>query len=325
MILSSCRALKEELLQRLQSQFQEDVVYDPGTLSIQRSVQTVKRPVPLAAFGVAPVEGKPKDFRLAVRVYRGFEDQVVPMVSESVKQESETDIVTGIEYTPYHTLEAGTKCAHYRLDGWGTLGAFVEDDDHYYILSNNHVIANSDDAHAGDLIFGLRPNRDELVIGHLDNWVPLNYFSANYVDAAIARFSDEIEHFVPWTYKGIGVMDPRPILDRYSVTNVTKLGITTGATRGRVSAYELDGVMINFGSVGNPILIKFDDQIELIGLRRRRPFSQPGDSGSLIMDEDTLRPYALLFAGGLDADGWDRTIANPINAVLSRLNVRFVS
>ena len=72
---------------------------------------------------------------------------------------------------------------------------------------------------------------------------------------------------------------------------VAKLGRTTGLTRGRVTAFELDNVTVNF-DLGT---LRFDNQVEVEG-EGSAPFSAGGDSGSLIVGED-LRGVALLFAG----------------------------
>ena len=104
-------------------------------------------------------------------------------------------------------------------------------------------------------------------------------------------------------------------------TEVAKLGRTTGLTRGRVTAFELDNVVVNLDR-GN---VRFDNQIEVEGAGDE-PFSAGGDSGSLIVDEDR-RAVALLFAGGDlgGANGKGLTYANPIRAVLVALGVDLVT
>ena len=54
-----------------------------------------------------------------------------------------------------------------------------------------------------------------------------------------------------------------------------------------------------------------------------RAFSDSGDSGSLIVDED-IHAAALLFAGGDHggSNGKGLTYGNPIDVVLSRLRVK---
>lgn len=62
----------------------------------------------------------------------------------------------------------------------------------------------------------------------------------------------------------------------------------------------------------------FEDQIAVMGVGSA-PFSQRGDSGSLIVDAVTLEPVALLFAGG-----GSLTFANPIDLVLQHYRVTIV-
>jgi hypothetical protein len=67
--------------------------------------------------------------------------------------------------------------------------------------------------------------------------------------------------------------------------------------------------------------LKFDNQVEIEGAGSG-PFSQGGDSGSLIVDAGH-RAVALLFAGGDQggSNGQGLTYANPIRAVLDALKV----
>jgi len=68
-------------------------------------------------------------------------------------------------------------------------------------------------------------------------------------------------------------------------------------------------------------ILTFDNQIEIEG-SGQRSFSDAGDSGSLIVDDDMMAS-ALLFAGGDHggSNGKGVTYANPINAVLQALAV----
>ena len=100
-------------------------------------------------------------------------------------------------------------------------------------------------------------------------------------------------------------------------TEVAKLGRTTGLTRGRVTAFEMDNVVVGY-DIGN---VRFDDQVEIEGAGDG-PFSDGGDSGSLIVGRDK-RGVALLFAGSDQggAHGQGLTYANPLRAVLDALKV----
>jgi hypothetical protein len=95
------------------------------------------------------------------------------------------------------------------------------------------------------------------------------------------------------------------------------VGRTTGLTRGKVTAFEVDNVYVGF-DIGT---LRFDDQIEIEG-EGTGPFSQGGDSGSLIVGED-LRAVGLLFAGSDQggANGQGLTYANPMSTVLEALKI----
>jgi hypothetical protein len=70
--------------------------------------------------------------------------------------------------------------------------------------------------------------------------------------------------------------------------------------------------------------VSFDNQVEVEG-SGTRSFSDAGDSGSLIVD-DELKAAALLFAGGDHggSNGKGLTYGNPIHTVLSALKVELV-
>lgn len=281
------------------------------------------------AFGIAPSRANEQQFKLAIR-FRSSNDRIVNRVLKELPRlnSSELDIVTRITYHPRATLRPGCSIGHGNITA-GTLGAIVEDDNNYYMLSNNHVLANSDNARRGDSIWKPGPSdaneANRIVVGYLNRWEPFNNASHENIDAALAVFSDEINYFYPWTYSRIGDINPDQITDRHSVQRVVKQGRTTQLTKGIVSAVSLDGVEVDYGSRRRPRVITFDNQIEIVHVQpNKHPFSQAGDSGSLIIDRDTNRPFALLFAGGTDDNGIDRTLANFIPDVLRKLEVRFV-
>jgi hypothetical protein len=284
------------------------------------------RPKLVAAFGVAPTSRR-TDFLLAVRVFKGQERVAMPLIERQRVPPSELDLASGLVYRPRVTVRAGGSCGHFRITA-GTLGGFVQDDDGYYILSNNHILANSDDCAVGDPVLqpgplDVRQNRFT-VIGDLTFWAPLGNGQGR-VDAAMAAFSDRVSHFYPWSYAGIGEIKRLPVDDRFATRNVIKRGRTTGVTRGVVSAFDLDGVAIDYSEAQDGSrTVTFDNQLEFVGAPPTRPFSQPGDSGSLIIDRDSLRPYALLYAGGPDNQGIDRTLAHYLPEVLDELGVSLV-
>ncbi len=349
MNLSSCRDLKSEMLGRAYAARSkrgmlrlyrlglEEAYVDIGPRWVW-TAPPIEQPkgipraqviqaAPVAAIGIAPWPAQPRQYKLAVRVFKGEEQYVSKLMRGLSRHEKEIDLVTGVHYCPRLTVRAGGSCGHYRITA-GTLGGFVEDDENYYMLSNNHVFANSNWSYQGDPILQpgpADPASVRRVIGRLHRWFPLSLVNATGVDAALAVFSEAVTLFEPWNYSGIGEIKKTPIADRFSVARVVKKGRTTRVTHGTVSAFELDGVTIDYGnSLGIPAVVTYDDQIECVGAPPTQPFSQTGDSGSFIIDEDTMQPYALLYGGGEDDDGIDRTLAHFMPDVLTALKVRLV-
>lgn len=330
MHLSSSRALKEEILTRayrLPGERRSERRYRLRRAASGATEQvSVVEPTPVAAVGIAPGDGK--EYKLAVRIFKGHARDEAALLEGFERHRKEMDIRRGLRYQPRLTVRAGSSCGHYKITA-GTLGGFVEDDQNYYMLSNNHVLANSNQCFGADPI--LLPGPADVpsgdspdTIGLLDRWYPLSKEDRNGVDAAVARFSDDVDFFYPWAYTGIGTIKKAPVQDRWSVTKVIKRGRTTKVTRGRVSAYELDGIVIDYGTAGDPARVTFDDQIEIVGDPPSKPFSLGGDSGSFIIDRDSLAPYALLYGGGRDSQGIDRTVAQFMPTVLKAMKVRLV-
>jgi hypothetical protein len=195
----------------------------------------------------------------------------------------------------------------------GTIGAFVRTaDGRPAILSNNHVLANVNDASEGDPV--LQPGRldggtaaDR--VATLRSFVPLRVGVENFVDAAIATLDDGIDYDAV-DIQGVGAL--AGTRSPYEAQLVSKCGRTTGTTAGFISAVEIDYAVVSFG---RRRFMPFDDQIEIQSLDDA-PFSQVGDSGSLVVDSETMGAVGLLFAGN-DATGV--TFASPIDRVLDEL------
>jgi len=79
---------------------------------------------------------------------------------------------------------------------------------------------------------------------------------------------------------------------------------------------------VNYEVGDQELLVQFDRQIE-VQRDGSAPFSEGGDSGSLIVDAETREPVALLFAGG-EKNGVKSTFANPIDLVLQHYGVTVV-
>ncbi len=203
----------------------------------------------------------------------------------------------------------------------GTLGCLVEKEGNHYILSNNHVLADSNGAAPGDPI--LQPgtvdggSAPDDVIATLEPYTEIDFSEggSNAIDAAIAKVGDSTQTLVEPEIIGIGNPSSTPCspaLDQ----RVRKSGRTTGHTVGILTDLSADiKVFFSDDRVGF-----FTDQIGFQSAGHD-PFAQAGDSGSLIVDEQTLEPVALLFAG----NGSGGTIfANPIKLVLDEYEVTIV-
>ena len=208
MNLSSCRALKAEILERACSVPGETLHARPYKLRKSRgrwkNTATARVVTSVAAIGVAPSRGR--DYKLAIRVFRGFERHAPALLRGFERHAGEIDLVVGVRYRPRLTLRPGGSIGHFKITA-GTLGGFVEDADLYYMLSNNHVFANGNCAFGGDPV--LQPGPSDITgsfkqIGDLDHWYPLSTTDKNGVDAALARFTDEVDFFEPWDYPGVG-------------------------------------------------------------------------------------------------------------------------
>ena len=270
------------------------------------------------------------DFKLAVRLQRREMESSPQMdlIRKRAKDEVDVRYVGRIfkRATPWHQkrnrpLRVGGSVGHFKITA-GTLGCFVKSrsDGTVMMLSNNHVLANENDAKAGDAILqpgaldgGQRP-RD--VAGALADFVKLKAAGVNRVDCATATIKKGIKYrHKPLTGLGnLAGLGP-DFLDEG--TGVAKVGRTTGTTRGKVTAFELDNVMVRY-DVG---VCRFDGQVE-VESTGDDPFSLGGDSGSLIVD-DERKAVALLFAGSEQggSNGMGLTFCNPIRAVLDALKV----
>ena len=189
----------------------------------------------------------------------------------------------------------------------GTFGALLQDPDtgQFYILSNNHVLANEGRFAAGTPIYqsgllDLSPGLAKRQIATLQTVAPL---TANplRVDAAVAlvdRASDvtpEILHIGP-------ISGSTPALQDMIVH---KFGRTTGYTVGRITSVATN-VQLRYETG----LFTFTNQIFIEGMGA--PFSGAGDSGSLIVDRTSGKAVGLLFAGSST-----HSAANHIDDVLA--------
>jgi hypothetical protein len=327
MNLNSVRELKQILAERVLPQIETTITTRSAFGRAAGPVARATEVPSTIALGVAR-KGK-RDFQLAVRVQqRALQDsREVQLITRQAKGEVEVRYVGRIQKrAPWYQqrqrpLLIGVSIGHFKITA-GTLGCFVipRGGGPVAILSNNHVLADENRGKKGDAI--LQPGAADGgalpgdAVATLTDFVRLKKLGANFVDCAVATVDPgvEIERTkLRSSSKLAGLGDA--FLDEGDA--VAKTGRTTGLTRGRVTAFELDNVVVGFG-IGN---LRFDNQVEIEG-DGDGPFSDGGDSGSLIVGSDQ-RGVALLFAGGDQggANGQGLTYANPLRAVLDALKV----
>lgn len=285
------------------------------------------------------------------------------------------------------TIPAGVSISHY-LGTAGTFGVLVYDrrTGEPLILSNNHVLAYSNDAELGDAI--LQPGATDGgqnpadMVAQLERYWRLRYVGdptpsgsdliqepseggtnggettpggdgclqlivnlgnmlaeMNNSDTRIVSTQSVREKFNPadaTTVEAQAAIPENPIdaalakpVDASLVSNeilnigqitgtttptlamkVRKMGRTTGLTPGTITVINTT-VDVNYTTLAGNKTARFSGQTMTTGM------SQPGDSGSLIVAEDSQNAVGLLFAGSGAV-----TVFTPIDAVLSRLNVQ---
>jgi hypothetical protein len=184
----------------------------------------------------------------------------------------------------------------------------------YYILSNNHVLANVNAGSPGDPILQPGPfdggTNPADKIASLSRFVPITLqppvpvaLHNNLVDCAIAEGAfHDLDREIYWN---AAVRGWRRKANVAVGTVVKKTGRTTNFTTGRITVINAT-IDVNYG--GGRVA-RFKDQIVTTNM------SAGGDSGSLVMTLDNVA-LGLLFAGSPIA-----MIANQIENVRSLLRV----
>jgi len=214
----------------------------------------------------------------------------------------------------------------------GTLGSLVTRGGVQYILSDNHILARSDAATVGDAI--VQPGLIDTAtctttgtntVATLSQFSNLQANPSQNIDAAIAQVvpgkvdtagniiylgasTDANGVPVPGApQQGTGLPASGVAIGR----PVAKSGRSTGLTCSTVEATNIATSVdytVNCDGTGTKFTTNYTNQIGVIG----GDFSGQGDSGSLIVTQDTANPVALLYAGS-DTD----TVGNPVADVLN--------
>lgn len=270
------------------------------------------------------------------------EADIVPQAVDDVKTDVlETGLITAWQAPTqkWRPAPGGVSIGHINITA-GTLGCLVLKGSELFILSNNHVLADSNLGKKGDPI--IQPGKHDGgtladKIATLEEFVRIDFGTSpttcstakaveellnaiakgigsghrmvsyqesegeNRVDAALARPLSL--NLVEKRILNIGV--PKGSRGATLGTNVKKSGRTTGFTTGRITQIDAT-VQVSYGSAG---VATFTDQFVAGAM------SAGGDSGSAVLDEEDY-VIGLLFAGSDNT-----TIINPIQFVLDALGI----
>lgn len=243
----------------------------------------------------------------------------------------------------WRPIPGGVSIGHYLITA-GTMGCVVRDrsSGERLILSNNHVLANSNEAKVGDPVLqpGVADQGDIAsdTVAHLARYVSISFNveppTCNIAQSLVAFLNkiaqilgsghrlevykknleaiNSVDAAVARPLMGVEILDEILEIGVVGGTSPAKLGMrvrksgrSTGFTTGQITILDAT-VDVNYSDK----VARFDDQIVTTGM------SAPGDSGSLLVADNALLAVGLLFAGSEQA-----TIFNPIQTVLDSLQV----
>ncbi|WP_417363397.1 hypothetical protein [Galbibacter sp.] len=243
----------------------------------------------------------------------------------------------------FRPAPGGVSLGHYQITT-GTFGCVVVRNGEKYLLSNNHVLANSNESQIGDPILQPGPHDGGTLskdkIAELSEFIPIKFemeigndqscnptrFIAATVNT-IAQFLGSKNRLKPYlAQQQVNKVDcaiakpiipsdvEESILEIGSITGkqeatlgleVQKSGRTTGHTTGVIEQIDVSA-QVSYGANKTAL---FQDQLMAGAM------SQGGDSGSVVLDKDN-RLIGLLFAGSETT-----TIINRIENVFNALQI----
>jgi hypothetical protein len=236
-------------------------------------------------------------------------------------------------------IPPGVSMSHYRATA-GTFGCLVHRGGEVFILSNNHVLADTNKGQLGDAILqpgpadgGTMDNR----IATLAEYVPID-FGTSAPECRVAKLSASCLNLIARTFRsrhqlqavkqtaGVNRVDAalaRPVSSEVVSDDILHIGSPVGLSEaqlgmevhktGRTTGYTR-GIVTQLDAT---VRVEYDGASALFsGQIVTSPMSEAGDSGAAVLDMDR-HVVGLLFAASEGA-----TIVNPIDEVLSSLNVQ---
>ncbi|HJZ40546.1 MAG TPA: hypothetical protein VJ203_09290, partial [Bacteroidales bacterium] len=269
-------------------------------------------------------------------------DMIPPRIQDVPTDVRPTGIIRAFQVPTgrFRPAPGGTSIGHYLITA-GTLGCLVKKNNEIYILSNNHVLANSNEASIGDIILqpgpydGGQNPQDQIAV--LSEFVPIGFEDEDSdcgIAGSLVSFLNMLSEMVgsttrlrPYriqqTENKVDCAIARPLNSNDVINeilqigtisgvqegelgmNIKKSGRTTGFTTGTIEQVSVSA-QVSYGT--NKVAL-FTDQL-LAGA-----MSQGGDSGSAVLNGNN-NLVGLLFAGSETT-----TIINRIGNVFGALGV----
>lgn len=206
-------------------------------------------------------------------------------------------------------IRSGYSVGHLKISA-GTLGAVVTRGNKQYLLSNSHVLANSGQAKKNDAIYYPGPHdggKKADTIGKLSFFKPFKIGESfeNEIDAALAEILAAKLASVNYQIHGTNL--PLKTADPQRDMRVVAMGRTSGKVKSVVRDTDFR-ILVNY-DIG---VVGFKGQV------RCDTYTAGGDSGSIVVDQDTGAIVGLHFAGSEKG-----SIFTPIRKVMAALKFKF--
>ena len=330
MDLFQIKKLKQQVIGTVYTEENGEVDENPLKLNIgrfQTSIdEAIKKPEKRIAIGYS--KNDKGNFKLEIIVDK--ENEKAHRAAMSIQEQLGNDLINvqviataavptkrAIMESPHHKLlcekiegplHIGISISHSEYFP-GTLGAFVLNSKNKpCLLSCNHVLAkNGEICDLQDInttrIYHPGNVEDHIVtasehIANVEQWVVLRTLQPNSSDSAYARILDGIDflgNVIPkgFEFAGEKIHQAPDDFVPYKGSEVYKIGRSTGLTKGIINSTSLDGVTVR--ATRNFV---FDNLIMVDWQNEEKPFSAPGDSGSLTFVRENGKFFAIgiLFA-----------------------------
>jgi hypothetical protein len=237
----------------------------------------------------------------------------------NMRRQQQRPVVAGIS-TGHYTITAGTISYFCKSEEEVTN---QESQDAVFVLSNNHVFADVNNASQNDDLYqpgSIDGGTSSNQFANLTRWVPINLggTTPNRVDAAIGRLTDSVQYRSEICSIG-------PVRnDTIAVEGmlVCKHGRTTGYTEGIVNDEAYDA-LVGMDHNNPSVVALFENQIRIEAKYPYQQIGMGGDSGSLVVtrENEGISAVGLYFAGPSNGT---YGVANHIQDVLKELKIRLL-